>query len=106
MMDKLEQLKRLQAETPNDTFLLFAIAKEYANRGLWSESATYFDQLAAVDPDYVGMYLHWGRVWQSLDDLPQAQHIYNRGLDVANRIGDFHAKAELMAALQELMLDL
>lgn len=105
-MDKLEQLKQLQAETPNEPFLLFAIAKEYANRSLWTESLVYFNQLAATDPDYVGMYLHWGRVWESLGDLPQAQHIYKNGIEIANRVGDFHAKAELMAAFQELQLDL
>jgi tetratricopeptide (TPR) repeat protein len=103
-MDKLERLKQWHTEQPSDPFILFAMAKECANQGLISESLAYFDQLANVDPNYVGMYLHWGRVWHNTGDLSKAMATYKKGIEVATKVGDFHAKAELMAALQDLSL--
>jgi tetratricopeptide (TPR) repeat protein len=104
-MDKLDALQNMLEESPNDSFLRFALAMEWARKGDYNRSADLFQQLCKMDPDYVGAYLHWGRLCLSMNRKEEAIAIYQKGIEVAGRLADFHAKAELQGALQDLDLD-
>lgn len=103
MSDKrMEQLMQMLRESPNDSFLLFAIAKAHFNQSEFQEANSYFVQLESKDPNYTGMYLHWGNTQKAEGNLFKAKEIFEKGVMMCNKTGDFHAKAELLAALQDL----
>ena len=53
---RLDFLLGILKETPTDSFVIFAIAKEYENIGNQNEAIQYYHNLYQIDPDYVGLY--------------------------------------------------
>lgn len=64
----------------------------------WSE----FEELLAKFPDYVPTYLMAGGTLAALGRKSEAADVYRRGIEVATRRGDTHARGELESALAEV----
>lgn len=100
---RLEQLLQFLADVPDDSFTLYSIAYEYMIAGDPEKAHAYFQQLLESDPDYTGAYYHLGQVQEQLGQSPAAEVTYRKGIEVASRKGDFHAKAELLRVLNQLL---
>jgi tetratricopeptide (TPR) repeat protein len=107
MIDRLKSLLEFYNEDSRDTFVLYSLAQEYASSGNIPESRKYYHILRDVDADYIGLYYHLGKLEESDDNLDEARQIYLDGIEVADRIGDTHAKSELegVLAMLKLLLD-
>jgi tetratricopeptide (TPR) repeat protein len=99
MPDRLETLLQFYQEDPHDAFTCFALAQEYRQRGDTEAARTHFEHLVTLHPDYVGTYYHLGKLYQTLHRTPEAIATYQQGIAVAQAQRDFHARAELQAAL-------
>ena len=105
MQDRLASLQELLAESPNDAFILFAIAKEYSINGDPNRAKSYYLRLKEAHPEYIGLYYHLGKLEQQSGSPQEAIRIFEEGMRVAKSIGDQHAWSELSAALMELRED-
>lgn len=101
-MPSLEQLQRLLEADPDDAFVLYGLAQEYARLGRWSDAIAHYDRCLGVDPLYCYAYYHKARVQARTGDLTGASATIRRGLDAARRAGDTHAAAELQVLLESL----
>ena len=101
-MSRLSQLLQLRADSPGDTFLLFALAKEYEKMGDEDKALEHYLQLREADPNYVGLYYHLGKLYQRRQDLDSAISTYKAGMEIAGRLGDRHAYSELAGAKLEI----
>lgn len=99
--DRLKALKAFYEEDPGDPFTRFALAQEYLKRGRTTEALHFFEQLVADDPDYVGTYYHLGKLYEALERNEEAKRTYRRGIEIAQRKRDAHARAELQDALMQ-----
>lgn len=97
-MSRLSQLQAMLNESPNDSFLLFAIAKEYESMNEREQAMRHYLQLVASDPGYVGTYYHLAKLYEKIDNPEKALETYTRGMEVARQVGDQHALAELSTA--------
>lgn len=97
-MTRLDQLQKLLDESPHDSFLLFALAKEYEKLGNDQQALEWFLRLHKNDPAYVGLYYHLGKLYERLQQPAQAFRTYQEGMDVARQQGDQHALSELAGA--------
>jgi hypothetical protein len=61
-----------------------------------------FEELITKFPDYVPTYLMAGGTLVALGRKDEAATIYSKGIEVAQRRGDQHARRELEAALAEI----
>ena len=100
--NRLDSLLEILAENQTDAFVLFAIAKEYEGKGNVGEALSYYLKLKDCNPDYVGLYYHLAALFIKLDQKDNALETYDLGITLAARLGDHHAKAELMNARQNL----
>ena len=98
MSQRLSQLQTLLADSPNDAFVLFAIAKEYEKMGQAATAIEQFEALRRSNPDYVGLYYHLGKLYERNGDVETALSVYKNGMDVARSQRDNHALGELNAA--------
>lgn len=98
MSTRLNQLQTLLDASPDDTFLLFAIAKEYEKAGDLDSALNYYLKLKAEDSEYVGLYYHLGKLYEVKDQLETAVAVYDEGMQIAKRQGDRHALSELAGA--------
>ncbi|HLP94429.1 MAG TPA: hypothetical protein VK168_10365 [Saprospiraceae bacterium] len=102
MSQRLPYLLQLLDSSPNDTFVLFALAKEYENAGDQAQALSYYLRLKETDAGYVGLYYHLGKLYESLSDTENARSTYQMGIEISKQAGDRHALSELQAALLNL----
>ena len=97
-MSRINQLKTFLKDNPKDSFLLYALAKEYQGSGQFDEALHQFQVLLEEDPNYVGAYYHLGKLYESMEQPSKAFFTYKKGMEVADLVNDQHAKSELAGA--------
>lgn len=102
MSQRLQRLQQLLEATPNDAFALFAIAKEYEGLQDTAQALDFYLRLRNIDPSYVGLYYHLGKLYVKTGNLADALQTYREGMNVAKSAGDMHAFSELNAARLEI----
>lgn len=100
---RLDQLFDFLETSPNDPFILYAIASEYMKLKDFDRALRYFQELLAKRPDYVGTYYHFGKLYELMDRQDDALDIYNRGMLVAKRANDLHAFSELQTVYNAVL---
>ncbi len=101
-MDRIATFKSFISRTPTDPFPRYGLAMELKTRGELAEAWATFSELLEKFPDYVPSYLMAGGTLVALSRKDEAAEIYRRGMDVAARRGDQHARRELESALGEI----
>jgi tetratricopeptide (TPR) repeat protein len=100
--NRLKQLVDFLEQRPDDSFILFAIAKEYEKHNAIEEAMSYYLRLRKAHPNYVGTYYHLGKLYEQNGDISTAFGVYKAGVEVAREAGDQHSLSELMGAKLEL----
>jgi tetratricopeptide (TPR) repeat protein len=106
MPSRLDLLLQLHHELPNDDFTLFALAKEYETLGQPDVAIDYYANLMEKHPDYVGVYYHFGKILEHQNRLDEALIIYEKGISVAQKVGDTHALSELRGVKMNLEIEM
>ncbi len=91
MTDRLETLRSMLGEQPDEPFLRFAMAQELCNAGQLELGIAHFESLRKDRPDYVGLYHHLSLALLQLDRTDEADAVLAVGIDQAEAAGDRHA---------------
>ncbi len=97
--DVLKELMTLLEQSPNEPFILFAIAQEYVKREQPQAALEYYSRLVASFPNYTGTYYHLGKLYEKLGQVEKAISTYQSGMNMTRSCGDVHAFSELQSAL-------
>jgi tetratricopeptide (TPR) repeat protein len=99
--ERIEILKKLIQMDPSDTFSRFALALEHKEEKP-VEAVQLFEELLKLDPDYVPAYFQAGLTRLDQNDFDQARDWLERGIEVAQKVGDDHALGEMQEVLDTL----
>jgi tetratricopeptide (TPR) repeat protein len=102
MSNRLEVLKSMVAQKPNDSFARYGLAMEYANSGDLENALQEYRALLAANPNYSAAYYHGGQTLDKLGRREDARSLYREGIEATTRIGDLHTRSEIQAALDLL----
>lgn len=105
-MNRLNQLLQMAEQDTEDAFIKYALAKEYETLGENHVALAHYRALEAFDPKYVGLYYHLGKLYEKLEDFEAALSTYQKGLEIAKSISDFHAYSELNTAKTNLEIEM
>jgi uncharacterized protein HemY len=97
-----QRIEDMLADDPNDPFLRYGLAMDYAGAGEYEAAANCFRGLLERSPDYVAAYLHAAKVLQQMGREDEAREVARRGVAAARRAGDEHAAGELEFFLDAL----
>lgn len=100
--NRLKQLHDFLDKSPNEPFILFALAKEYEKLKDFDNAIKYYEISIQADENYVGTYYHLGKINEVLNNFQKAISIYENGIKIAKKIGDTHSLSELIAAKMEI----
>ena len=103
--NRIEVLLAFLAEDPQDSFVRFALAKEYEKQALLKKALDTYLELYELDPSYIGLYYHLGKLYEELSQRDDALKAYTEGIALAKKIADFHALSELNTAKTNLELE-
>jgi Tfp pilus assembly protein PilF len=102
-MERIDKLKALLADAPNDSFLQHALALEYVKIGDDAAARNYFENLLHHNESYVGSYYHLAKLLERADARQDAIRWYEKGMLKAKEAGDQHALSELRSAYEDLL---
>ena len=95
---RLESLLTILKDSPKDSFMLFAVAKEYEGIEDLGNAKKYYEKLVQVDPNYVGVYFHLAALYIEIEDFEKAVQTFDSGIEIAISLNDLHALSELKSA--------
>ena len=99
---RLETLKSMVAQNPQDSFARYGLAMEYRNAGDLEGAIREFRALLEVNPNYGYAYFHGGQTLEKLGRVDEAAAMYRDGIEASTRSGDQHARGEIQGALDLL----
>ena len=100
--NRLDILKQMLAQDPNNSFARYGLAMEYAKSGELKNAVGEFKALIASDGSYVAAYYHCGQALEKLGDVDGARSVYEDGSRACSNKGDTHTLGEIEAALSLL----
>jgi Tfp pilus assembly protein PilF len=101
-MSRREKLESMLAQSPDDTFLRYALALAEASAGDVPRARDRLEALVQADPNYVAAYFQLAQLQVQLGQPDLAKPVLARGIEVARRAGDAHAEEEMRGFLQQL----
>ncbi len=104
MNDRMERIKQMLVDMPEDSFLQHALALEYIKLGDDGQAKQLFETLLNCEPGYVGSYYHLAKLLERNGKEAEAVKVYEKGMEEAKKAGDNHALGELRGAWEELTM--
>ena len=101
-MDRIATFKSFISRSPADPFPRYGLAMELRGQGELAEAWNVFAELVEKFPVYVPTYLMAGGTLVALGNKAEAADLYRKGIEVATRRGDQHARRELEDALSQV----
>ncbi|KXK47749.1 MAG: hypothetical protein UZ10_BCD003000203 [Bacteroidetes bacterium OLB10] len=98
---RLNQLQVLLKESPNDVFLLYAIALEYIASGERSNAEQYFKKVLNLDVNYLPVYYQLALFYQEQDKALAIRYC-KEGIALAQQTDKSKTRMELQSLLDLL----
>ena len=101
-MNRIDYLMNMLKESPNDSFLIYALALEKNKAGNSNEAIKDLEKLIIEVPDYLASYYMLGKLYEEHFNNENAVKTYMAGIVIANKLGNRKTTNELREALQQL----
>lgn len=102
----ISRLAKAIKKDPDDIFSKFALALELLKVDSVEKAQFLFEAVLKQDPEYLGVYYHLGKLYQSQGYYKQALQLFEDGITMAARQNEPRAKSELQEALQQLRFEM
>ena len=99
---RLEQFKEFVEMDPGDSFSRYALGMEYMGISGFQEAIEQFDEVIRIVPNEAPAYFQAAIAFLNLDQKEKSREYLIRGIAVAEKINDRHARDEMQAALEKL----
>lgn len=94
-MPTRQQIQKLLDLEPNDPFMLYAMAQDYAKTNEHEQAVEFYKKTIEADADYSYAYYHMARSLEALDRNEDAAKILDEGLEAAKRSNDAKGISEI-----------
>ena len=101
-MSRIDQIRQFLQDSPNDSFLRYALAQELQKQGDIEAAKEAYLWLTENQPSYVATYYHLGKLLIALGEMEAALAWFNLGIEHAKAAKELHALSELQSAKLEL----
>jgi tetratricopeptide (TPR) repeat protein len=101
-MSRIDQIRQFLQDSPNDSFLRYALAQELQKQGDVEAAKEAYLWLTDNQPSYVATYYHLGKLLIAQGEKEAALAWFNLGIEYAKAAKELHALSELQSAKLEL----
>jgi tetratricopeptide (TPR) repeat protein len=99
---KKEQIQKMLESEPNDSFLNYALALEYAKANEIKLAIETLEQFIKRDENYLAAYYQLGKYYELINDIRKAIEVYQKGILIAKTQKNTKTLGELNEALMML----
>lgn len=103
---KIKTLALNLKKDPADSFSKFALALELLKLNEVSKARILFESVLKQDPQYLGVYYHLGKLYESMNLHREAVKVYRDGMEVAKLQDNQRTLSELSEALEILNIEI
>lgn len=100
--ERLQSLRAMLAEDPDDAFTRYALAMELKGQGQVGEALAELEGLIESQPEYLAAYYQCGGLLHSEGRSERALEVVRQGIERAAAAGDAHTKSELEDLLEDV----
>lgn len=98
-MTRIDQIKELLREEPDDPFLCYAMACELEKEHKIEKAIEWLERIRNTSPNYYGLYYKLGKLYEALGKSASAKDIYEKGIVICTALDEYKIKSELQQAL-------
>ena len=102
MDSRLQQIQKMLESEPNDSFLNYALALEYAKANEIKLAIETLEQVIKRDENYLAAYYQLGKYYELINDIRKAIEVYQKGILIAKTQKNTKTLGELNEALMML----
>ena len=99
--DRVATLEKLLQMDPGDVFSAYALGLECLESQP-ERAEQQFLRVLQLDPKYVAAYFQMGKLSADQDKIEAARNWLEKGIEVADQVGDHHALGEMQDFLDEI----
>jgi Tfp pilus assembly protein PilF len=99
---RLHYILEMLEKEPNDSFLRYALALEYARGNETQKAIEQLEDLLLNDVNYLGAYYQLGKYYEETEQQQKAAETYQKGIAIARLQNNKKTLGELNEALQQL----
>ncbi len=96
---RIQQIQEMLKNEPNDSFLNYALAIEYAKLNDIKKAIEIIEVLLQRDENYLGAYYQLGHYYEQTEQPEAAISTYNKGIAIAKQQNNKKTLGELNEAL-------
>jgi thioredoxin-like negative regulator of GroEL len=100
LLARIEGLEEILADDPDDHTARFMLATELAKAGRHAHAVPHFAAVISADADYTAAYRGMGRALVAMGQAELARPVFEKGLSVAERTGDYQSGKEMEVFLR------
>lgn len=104
--NRIKHLATAVQQNPDDTFSKFALALELLKENRVEKAQLLFEAVLKQDPEYLGVYYHLGKLYQSRGLYDEALQLFRDGTELAAKKNDLRTKSELHEAILQLQFEM
>lgn len=97
--NRLQQIENMLKDEPDDSFLTYALALEYAKAYELNKAIEIIEKLLNKDENYLGAYYQLAKFYEETLQTDKAITTYKRGIVIAQKQNNKKAFSELNQAL-------
>ena len=101
-MSRLDMLKSMLEQDPDDEFSRYALALELKKIGKVEPALEHLGELIERHPDYVPAYFMSSQYFAELGRMEEAKKRLKKGIAIATKMHDHHARKEMVEYLESL----
>ena len=101
-MSRIDQLLELLKQEPDDQFLNYALALEYAKANEKSKAVLIIENILHQDENYLTGYYQLGQLLEQTGNSDKAKAVYSKGVEIAHKQKNNKTMGELNTALDLL----
>ena len=98
-MSRIADLETLLDASPDDPFLMYALASEYQNHASTMKALLMFEYLVNNHPEYIATYYPYSKILFEAGNRVQALNLIQQGIEWGIKQNDMHAVGEMKALL-------
>ena len=102
MSDREETIRAMLEKEPNDPFLHYSLAMEYASAGRAEDAVAAFRRCTELDENYLPAHVEAGKALRAAGKLDDARQTFTKAHDLAVKTGDSHVADFVQAQLEAL----
>ncbi len=98
-MSRIKELEAMLDESPDDPFIIYALAREYGKNSATMQALLMYEYLVNSHPTYIATYYHYAKVLYEAGNRNQALALLKQGIEIGLQEKDMHAVGEMKGLL-------